>query len=833
MAREWRGSGGRLLFFVVCLAVGVAAVVAVAGLSSSMDEGLRGKARELLAADLVVESYRPLPAELDGLLASNPGIRRADIREMVTIVATTTKEPGASRLAELKVVDGAYPFYGRLGLDPNAPLTDLVREKTAAVARELLEQLELAPGDRLRIGGVDFTIAARVLSEPDRVNVSFSSIAPRVFLTGAGLDRTGLETTGARILYRALLKLPDGATAQEVQATARRLRDGLPGAAYLQIETYADAQPMLRQGIDRAERFLGLVALLSLLVGGIGVAQTVRAWIAGRMDSIAVLKCLGVRPREVVTLYLGQTALLGLMGSLVGVAVGVGVQWVAPYLVGDVLPAELIDPWQPGAIFRGIVLGIGIAMLFSLPSLLAIRQVPPARVFRSEAEPVPVGATVRWAIPFVVVGGVLATALIQSRSVLLGVGFTALLVAVVVSLSLAAVGLSRSASRFPRGVGRVWVRHGLTALGRPGAATIGAITALGMGVVVVLSMYVIETRLSAQFSADVPLNAPTAFLVDIQPDQWDGIQGLLEEEGALSVDSAPLVTARLESVDGVPVETLVEGADGGLRWVLTREQRLSYMSELPPDNRVIEGSLWGLEDEPEVSVEQAFARDMGATVGSKLVFDVQGVPLEFTVGSIRTVDWQTFGINFFIVVEPGVLDEAPQIRVAAVRLPEGSEQRIQDRLVAGYPNVTLIRIREILDKVVEVLDQAGLGVRLLGAFTIVSGILILGGVVSAGSIRRGREVALLKTLGMTRGGVVAVYAVEYGLIGAVAGLIGTLGGGLVSWAVLTYWMKIGWDPPAAAFAISIFGTILLAVVAGITASASALTRRPVEVLRNE
>jgi putative ABC transport system permease protein len=348
-------------------------------------------------------------------------------------------------------------------------------------------------------------------------------------------------------------------------------------------------------------------------------------------------------------------------------------------------------------------------------------------------------------------------------------------------------------------------------------------------------MYLVESRLGAEFDADLPDEAPTAFVVDIQPEQWPEVRRLLEEEGALGIESVPMVNARLMSVDGVPVETLVEAydEDSGREWVLTREQRLSYMADLPEDNRILDGELWSLADIAEVSVEEEFARDMGARVGSLLVFDVQGVAVELTVSTIREVDWTTFGINFFLVVEPGVLDDAPQFRVATIRLPSGGEQRVQNRLATGFPNVVVIPIREVLDRVVGVLSQAGLGVRLLGAFTVVAGVLILGGVVSAGSVRRGREVALLKTLGMTRGGIVTVYAVEYALVGLVAGVIGTAGGSLIGWAVLTRWMQIDGGASAPAVTAAVVGTSALAVLAGLAASAGALTRRPVEVLRNE
>jgi putative ABC transport system permease protein len=545
------------------------------------------------------------------------------------------------------------------------------------------------------------------------------------------------------------------------------------------------------------------------------------------MDAIATLKCLGLRPREILLLYVGQLAFLGLLGSAVGALSGVGVQMLAARLVEGLLPTAAIRPWQPEAILGGLILGVSVAVLFGIPSLLAVRQVPPARVFRRDAEPIPVGLGLRLGAGLVLVGGVFAIALVQSGSPWLAAQFTGALVLVVASLALSALGVSRGVSRLTAGTTRVTLRQGLAALGRPGAGTLGAIVALGLGVAVVLAMYLVESELGSQFDAELPDDAPTAFVVDIQPEQWPEVRRLLAEEGALRIESVAMVNARLLSVDGVAVETLAGDTDedSGRKWVLTREQRLSYMAELPEDNRIVEGELWGMADTAEVSVEEEFARDMGARVGSRLIFDIQGLPVELTVGSIRTVDWTTFGINFFLVVEPGVLEDAPQFRVATIHLPGGGEQRVQNRLATGFPNVVVIPIREVLDRIVGVLRQAGLGVRLLGAFTVVAGVLILGGVVSAGSIRRGREVALLKTLGMTRGGIVTVYAVEYALIGLVAGAIGAAGGTLLGWAVLTQWMQID----AGVSALVVFA----AVVAGLAASAGALSRRPIEVLRNE
>jgi putative ABC transport system permease protein len=833
MLRESRGARGRLAFFVACLGVGVAAVVAVAGLSASLDQGIRSEARQLLAADLAVEGSRPLPPAIERAVAALPGAQSTRVRETVTVVAAPARgaRPGPSQLVELKVIDGGYPFYGRLDLLPARPLAALLTPETAVVAPELLARLGLARGDSLRIGGAAFRIAGTVRAEPDRLSIS-PSLGPRVFLSGAGFARTGLETRGSRVERRLLVKLADGDVPGRVEMAAARLRRALPDPAFFRIETYKQAQPWLRENLARIGRFLGLVALLSLFIGGIGVAQSVRAWLAGRLDAIAILKCLGMRPREVLGLYLGQTVALGLAGSLAGILAGAAVQWTLPSLFPDLIPAELIRPWQPFALLRGLGLGVGVAVLFSLPPLADVLRVPPARVLRRDAEPLPRTRWVAAATLVALVAGVLAMAVVQSGSTALGARFTGGLLLAAALLALAAWLVTRGVGLLPRERGGLSLRHGLAALARPGAATAGAIIALGLGVLVVLGMWLVQRRLGEELSADLPAGAPSAFLIDIQPDQWPGVHRLLLREGATKLSSVPVVTARLLAVNGRDVDQIARG-NRERRWALTREQRLTYLRELPKDNELTAGALWRDPRRAEVSVEEEFARDLGAGLGSTLRFDVQGVPLDLAVTSLRKVDWRTFGINFFLVVEPGVLEAAPQHRLAAAELPRGGEQRVQDLLAARYPNVTLIEIRAVLEKIVSVLDRIGLGIRFMGGFTVLAGIAILAGAVAAGSARRGREVALLKTLGMTRKGVAAAYAVEYALVGLVAGAIGAAGGSLLAWRVLSEGFEMTWRLQPLPLAVAVAGTALLTIAAGLAASARALEKRPIEVLREE
>lgn len=835
-ARELRGSAGRIVFFAACLAVGVAAVVAVAGLSHALDGTIRAEARRLLAADIAVSSRRPIPAQVAAAAAALDGARTVEVRELPTVVSVPTgpdRPAGASVLCELKAVGPGYPFYGAVEVDPGDRLDALLDDDRVVVAPELLTRLGIGIGDRLRIGGELYTIAGVVTSEPDRLGGSFA-FGPRILLSPGALERSGLVGLGSRVSYRLLIGLRTG-DAPEVAAAAAAVRDAIAEPEFVELETASQAQPTLRSGLARVERFLGLVALLSLLIGGIGVAQAVRAWLAGRLDAIAVLRALGVRPREVFSLYLGQTAMLALLGSAAGAVVGSFTARAVPSMIQNLLPVEVVVGWQPLAVLRGVALGVGVALLFALRPLLDAMRVPPIRVLRRDADPLPVSRAVEGLLGAVLLAGVAATAAIQSGSVLRGLQFAGGLALATLVLAGSAGLVARATGRAPRDLGSVTLRHGLSALARPGAGTLGAIVALGLGVLTVVGMWLIQDRLSAQLETDLPAGAPTVFLVDIQPEQWSGVEAELEAAGATNLDSVQVVMGRLASVNGVPVAELAaataDDRSGDRRWVLTREQRLTSLEVLPDDNVIVDGALWSEPGRDEVSIERDFARDLGVGIGDTLVFDIQGVPVELLVSSIRTVEWESFSINFFLVVEPGVLDRAPRFRIAAARLDPAAELPLQNELAARFPNVTVLRLREVLDKVVGVLEQLGRGVRFLGAFSVLSGIAILAGSVSAGAVRRSRQVALFKTLGMTRAGVVSVFAVEYALVGLIAGVLGVVGATVLAWAVVRFGFEIQWAWRPAALLAAIAITVALSVVAGLSASARALAVRPLAVLR--
>jgi putative ABC transport system permease protein len=659
-------------------------------------------------------------------------------------------------------------------------------------------------------------------------------MGPRLLISEAGLERSGLEQVGSRILRRTLVKLPEGSRAEAAEELAEQLREVVGQEGIYRIETFADAQPALRRGLRRIERFLGLVALLSLLIGGIGVAQTVRAWLASRMDTIAILRCLGMRPKEVVILYLGQTTVLSLIGSLLGAGLGTLIIFLIPDLLAAFLPTASLEVFQPAAIARGLALGVGVALLFALEPLLEVRKVPPLRVFQRNLEAPRSTTLLRMGMLFVLLLGIWLAASLQGESFLRGGIFAAGVGTASLILVIASLGVTKLIARFPLGRRAVWLRYGLKSLARPGAPTMGSLVALGLGVLFVVAMSLVEGSLSTDLTAELPKK--NSFLLDVQPAQWNEVEEILRSKGATSIDSVPVVSARLTAIDDRTIADLASSTGEGnrqRRWALTREQRLTYAEKLQDDNKVVEGELWHLEGVDEVSVEQDFANDLAVQLGSTLRLDIQGTEIGLTVSSVRTVDWETFGINFFLVVEPGVLESAPQVRLAAANLPPTREQEIQDALALEFPNITLIRTREVLEKIAGVLHRLGTGVRFLGGFTVVAGLIILTGAVTATSMRRGREVALLKTLGSTRREVMAMFMMEHAVLGGVAGVIGSVGGSILAWVVVTKGFEMSWTSQPGFLVGAILLSVILTSVTSVAAGWPALSRRPMEVFRSE
>lgn len=835
-ARESRGARGRLLYFILCLALGVGAVTSVAALVEAVNRNLRAESRELIAADIKVSARAPLPEALDGLLEGMQLEDQCEVHELATMLSVdraTDSQSGSSRLVELKAVTAGYPFYGELLTEPAGLLPGSFGDDEILLAADLMGSLQIQVGDRVDVGQGSFEVRGALIEEPDRLEFGLT-LGPRVMVSDAGLERAELLSFGSRVQYARLLRLSPEVGEAQLEGYKKALRDGLQSEERLRIQTHREAQPNVRRWLENVERYLGLVALLSLLLGGVGVAQVVRVWIEERTKPVAIQRSLGLRPREILQLYLSHVLGLAAIASAFGCLAGLLTPWVA----ANFFP-ELFDRgaslWPPAVVLlRGFGLGLVIAAIFALGPLTAIYKVSPALVLRSEAAPLRIPLWMKLCTTLVLLGGLFFATWIQAQDVKVAGIFTGGLLLLVGLLVLGARAAMWMATHLPRESLGVSLRYGLACLARPGAGTTATIVALGLGVHVISSMLLVENRLSRELRNGLPEDAPSVFLVDVQPDQWESINEVLAGHGAEHIDSTPVAMARLSEIDGTPVREMAKQRgreEGRARWVLTREQRLTWRADLPETNTLLEGQWFEDDEVQEISLETRFAQDLGAKLGSRLTFDLQGVPIEFLVTSLREVDWASFSINFFLIVEPGVLEDAPHSRLAAARMDETGEQPLQDDLASEFRNVTLLRLRPMMEKIAGILERIALGVRALGWVAVLAGLAILSGAVAAGGLRRKREVALQKTLGMTRRGVMSFLAVEYGLIGLVAGTCGAGASYLLAWGFLRELLDLQPDLPWLWLPLFILGSALLATLCGLASSLQALSTRPAASLR--
>ncbi len=836
--RETRGAWRHFVAFFLCVALGVAALVSVGTLAANLDATLGREARALTGGDLELRSAQPLGADaeraLDGL--RREGAATAVVSELAGMARNPAR--GSSLLVELKAVDAGYPLYGHVETSPAAPLGVLLAGRAGAagalVAPELLERLGLGVGDALLLGGGRFTIAGILRREPDRAT-GFVTLGPRVLLAAPALATTGLLQTGSRVRYRTLVRLPEGASPRAgLERLARLVAD-----PSVRVTAYDDAQPGLRRFFGQLASYLGLVGLASLLVGGIGVAASVATFVRRQLPTIAVLKCLGASRRLLVLTYLVQMLGLAIAGSLAGAAAGVLVQPALIRALAPFAPFALVPALDGATVVRGVLMGTLAALLCALWPLLAVAAVPPSLILRSDVEAGGWQARRPWAAALPIVAGLAALALWQAGSPRLGAIFVGASLAALVLLAALARAVVAVAHRLPRPRGLAW-RHGLAGLRRPGGHAARVIVALGLGVMLLVAIALLEGNLGRQVALERKHEAPSFFFIDVQGDQRAAFGRLLAERAGTAPPLTPVVRARVGAINGVPVtRELIDRRTAQAPdkvWYLTREYVLTQAEEPPSANRITRGRWWTREDatrRPRVSMEEEAARYLGVDVGGTLTFDVQGVPVDAEVMSLRKVDWQSLSMNFFAILSPGALDAAPATYIATARVPAAAETGLQDSVVAAFPNVTAVPLRAVLERVAHVLDQIAFAVRFMALFSIAAGLTVMAGALAATRYQRLYESVILRTLGATRGAVARAFAVEYACLGAAAGLGGTALAAALAWVVLRFVLDVPWALEPDTLAWGVAGTTLLALGVGFLGTFRLLGRKPLPVLRRE
>jgi len=835
--REMRWAWRRLLFFFLCLSIGVASIVTLRSVVQGVRAALLSEARTRLGGDLALSTSGvwddAARGVIGGLVAPYQAAATSQQVETLTMVRPADPAKAASRLVELLGVGPAYPLYGTVELDGGGRYTHRLLERRGLLVRpELLAQLDVAVGDDVIMGDARFTIRGVVLAEPGRRAGAFS-FGTRVFVDLEDLKTSGLLGFGSRATHRMLVKMPG----RDTERLARDLRQAFRGR-FVSVRTSRSAEDELGRELGRAENYLSLVGLIIVLLGGVGVWSVIRVFVQQKLRSVAVLKCVGGSTRQVLTVYVAQVVLMGLTGSAIGVILAAGaVAWLRP-AVAAATGVEAGAGLTASAVAQGAGIGLLVALLFALVPLLDVRHVRPSILLRASEPPRPRRDAVWFGTTFVIGALLVAMAAWQAGSwrvgLILATGFAGVS-AVLVGAGILLVRAMRPLQRSHR----LAIRYASRRVGRPGSQVRPVLLAVGLGTFLVVGVRVLQEDLLRAMAVSMRPDSPDMFLIDVQPDQADGVRAFLRGPGAPGEATLiPVLRARITAIRGreTALDSYEDVRNRGRG--LGREYVVTYRAGLADNERLVAGEFWPAAPAAgaQVSVEQGLAERERLGTGDVIRFDVLGRAIEATVTNVRRVDWADARAGgFMFVFRPGVLESAPGTFVAPVRGPgdAAARARFQRDLTARFPNVSVIDVREILAGITRVLRTVSLAVTIVGTLVLVSGILILIGSVSMTRFQRMYETAILKTLGATTGHVAAMLLVEYGLIGAAAGVIGAAGASGLSWAVARYVLDLPWEPAPGTLAAAVGLASALVAAVGVTASLDVLRRKPLATLRAE
>ena len=829
--REMRGGLSGFAIFLACLAVGVASIAGVGSLAGAMQDGLAREGRSILGGDLGLSLiHRELSpetlTELDGL---------GDVARFATLTGMARTDAGESATVSVKAVDGAYPLAGTLALEGGGALDDALRGDgtlPGLVADPLLaSRLGLSLGDRISLGEQAFRLAGLIETEPDRLGTGFG-FGPRVMFALDRLADTGLVQPGSLIRYQARVALDDPSDAN-LAAIEADLEGRTPEMGW-RVSTRDNASPRLARQIESFGQFLVLVGLTALVVGGVGVANAVRAYMDGKREVVATLKSLGAPAGTVFTAYLAQILLMALVGIVIGLAVGASLPGLIDLAFGDLLPARLAGGLYPGALVLAAAFGILTALTFAILPLARARRTPAQALFRGRAE----GAGLGWR-DVVLAGGSAFTlgalAVLLSEDRLLALGYLGGAVAVFAVLRLLAWGIMAAAQRLPRPRG-VASRMALASIHRPNALTPTVVLSMGLGLALLVSLALIDTAMRRQIAEILPAEAPSFFFLDVQRDQTPAFLALLESEAPeASVETSPQLRGRVVSLAGVPREEIQATPD--TEWAIRGDRGITYADTIPDGDRIVSGEWWPADyaGEPLVSFDSEIAEGVGLAVGDEVTVNVLGREITARLANTREVEWESLGINFVMVFSPNTFAGAPHGVLATLAYPDGGDAAREGALLRQigrqFPTVTAVRVKEALETVNDIVGRLAWAIRGASGVTLLVSVLVLAGALSAAHRHRIREATILKTLGASRARLLLTYSLEYAVLGAVTAVFGVGLGMLAAWVVTTQVIDIAFVPaPAIALGVAV-GAVLATVLLGLIGTGRALGHKPASVLR--
>jgi putative ABC transport system permease protein len=831
--RDIRASWRQIMVYAGAISLGVAALVAISSFRGDVTAALHRESRALLGADVEMWGRNPYG---DSVLAILDSVRAGggDV-SFVTSFASMAYAPrtGFTRLVEVRAVDGGFPFYGAISTEPEGRWHALAEAPRVLVDPSVLIYLDAAVGDTMRLGDAAFVIDGSVTQAPGQMGIR-AAIGPRVYISAAYLDATNLMRFGSLARYTAMLKLEDAANAERFV----RLNGPALDAARIGYATASEREQDLRSWFDTLTRFLGLLGLTALLLGGLATGSAVHVFVRRKLTTVAILRCIGARQHTVFGIYLLQAALMGVSGAVLGVSLGLLVQRMLPSVLADFLPLAVTPSIQLGPIVSGLGIGTWIAVVFALLPLLEIREVAPLQALRHSVDPP------RRRYDWMTIGAhglILATvtglSMSQAPRVDAGLAFAGAIVITTIALWATARTLRGTVRRFFPHRAPYVMRQGLANLYRPQNQTMPVILAVGFGIFLLGTLHIVQRNILDQLAFETGGDQPNLVVFDIQPDQVDGVRSIVTAASTAPPSITPIVPARLAQINGRSIAEIVDDSSEPMpqRWALRREYRNTYRDTLVDSEELLEGAWWDAAppaDLPRISIEEEVAADLRVGLGDRIAWDVQGVLIETVITSVRRVDWARFELNFFVVFEPGVLESAPMTFVALAQVPPGTAVATTQRdIVRRYANVATIDVSTIQATLRRLLRSVSVAIQFMALFSIACGIVVLLGAVATTRLQRLRESVLLKTLGARIPQVRSILAVEYIALGLLASVSGTALAVVGGWGAVTLLFELPFRLPTAAVAGWIVAGTVATTLVGLVGNRGLVRRPPLAILR--
>ncbi|MFS4494641.1 ABC transporter permease [Maribacter sp. 2308TA10-17] len=827
--RDGKASGKRLLLFMASIILGIAAVVSIQSFSENLKENIAAQSKELMGADYIIDSNQ-LPTEKVQKIIDSLG---SSGREVSFASMAAFPKNSATKLVQIRGIDGEFPLYGEIETVPATAANEYRSKNGALVDATLMLQYKLKVGDSVKVGELTFPIIGSVVSSPGSNAIS-TTVAPPVILPFSFIENTGLLQTGSRYKYNYYFKTKTGF---DVEALDKAI-DPILDAENADFDSHMSVSQRLGRRYENFAKFLNLVAFIALLLGCVGIASSVHIYIKEKLRGIAVLKCMGATRRQTFLIYLIQIAGLGLLGGIVGTLLGIGLQQTFPLLLQEFLPfsVEITTTFQPMAM--GLLLGIFMSVLFALLPLLSTWYVSPLEVLRVQE-----GSSIelKRAGVFVLMG-IMAFIYFFSLWLLKDARYAmAFVFGILVTFSILAgvsiLFMKAIKKYFPTSWGFT-ARTSLLNLFRPNNQTMVLILAIGVGSFLISTLYFTKDILLAKATLEANANNPNIILLDVQTNQREEVAQTITPKGLPIIDNIPIITMRMHSIKGVPVNDLRLDTTLTIRkWILNHEFRVTYRDSMVASETLASGEF--KREVPEngaipISLSDNVARDAQVVLGDTIVFNVQGVLMETTVGSIRKVDWGRMQVNFSVVFPKGVLEDAPQFHVITTKAPDSkTSAQLQRELVTKFPNVSVIDLRQVLTLIQGILDKISWVINFMAFFSILTGIIVLIGSVRTSKYQRVKESVLLRTLGAKSNQILKITALEYlylGVLGSGIGiLLSLISAQLLAWLVFESPFVPSWIP----FGVLLPGITILVLLIGLANSRSVLNSPPLEVLRKE